>query len=253
MSLPSSSSSADPPGRSPRERSTEAPVSSAERGLTIERMRFRYPGNAYELVVNELRISAGERVALVGTSGIGKTTLLYLLAGILRPQEGRIGIEGVWLDTLTDRALRDLRLRRLGMIFQEFELLDHLRVRDNILLPYWIDGRLNLDRAAHDRADALLERAGLSALSRRKPAALSQGERQRVGICRALITRPSILLADEPTGNLDPETTNEILDAILDAASAEDATLVFVTHDHTLLDRLDRVIDLSDLAGGRTR
>lgn len=228
----------------------------ARGSIRVRDLRFDYPRGQYRLSVPRLDVESGERVALVGASGSGKTTLLHLLAGILRPDSGSIEVADVRVDEASEALRRRFRLRDCGMIFQEFELLEHLSVRDNALLPYLVEPTLGLDARVRTRAAELLRRAGLEALARRRPGRLSQGERQRVGICRALITGPSLILADEPTGNLDPETTREILVAIFEEVERARATLLFVTHDHSLLDRFDRVLHLSDLVaplpgGGR--
>ncbi|MDA1222805.1 MAG: ABC transporter ATP-binding protein [Planctomycetota bacterium] len=199
--------------------------------------------------VDGLEVRAGERVAVVGPSGSGKTTLLHLLAGILTPDSGRVAVAGVDLGASTDAQRRRHRLEKLGLVFQELELLDHLDVRENILLPYLIG--LPADPRAPARAVELAERTGLAGLLRRHPRDLSQGERQRVAVCRALVTEPSVVLADEPTGNLDPSTTARVVDLLLGQASAIGAAVVMVTHDHGLLSRFERTFDFD--AGGRFR
>jgi putative ABC transport system ATP-binding protein len=133
------------------------------------------------------------------------------------------------------------------MIFQEFELLEYLTVCDNILLPYCLNSSLVLDRRVRESAKLLAESVGIAGAFRRRPGRLSQGERQRVAISRALITQPRTILADEPTGNLDPQTSQTIVDLLLEQADVRRATVLMVTHDHTLLDRFDRVVDLGQL------
>jgi len=213
--------------------------------IRISDLRFAYRGG-FELSVPSLDIARGEKLALVGPSGSGKTTLVYLMTGILRPAAGKISIGGDTLTGRTDRELRNLRISKVGFIFQEFELLDYLNVRENILLPYLMNRSLNLDAEARGRADTLASEVGLGDKLSRRPGELSHGERQRVAICRALITRPSVIVADEPTGNLDRVTADSILDIIMRQVKLHDATLVTVTHDQTLLDRFDRVVDLRD-------
>ena len=215
--------------------------------ISISDLRFRYPEGEFELNVSSLNVDAGEKVAVIGPSGSGKTTLLHLMAGIRLPQEGRILTDEVEVTDLDDSARRDFRIRRIGMVFQEFELLDYLTVLDNILLPYRINGSLQLDHSVHERAATIAEHVGIADKLHRLSTRLSHGEKQRVAVCRALIAEPVLLLADEPTGNLDPTNTQKVLDILLDAAKATHATLVTVTHDHDLLPRFDRSLNVMDL------
>jgi putative ABC transport system ATP-binding protein len=217
--------------------------STANRGLiAFSDLVFRYPRGGFRLHVPRLDVQAGEKVVIIGPSGSGKTTLLSLIAGILLPESGRVEVNGSRISR-SDAGRRAFRIQNVGMIFQEFELLDHLTVRENILLPYFVHSTLMLLPEVEAHLGSLTSRAGISTLVDRKPRALSHGERQRVAICRALITRPTIVLADEPTGNLDPEITREVLSSIFQEVEEDAATLVMVTHDHSLLDRFDRVID----------
>ena len=133
------------------------------------------------------------------------------------------------------------------MVFQEFELLEYLTVLDNIILPYRINGSLKLDRSVRTRAVNLAKQVGLGDKTHRLSMRLSHGEKQRVAVCRALVAEPVLLLADEPTGNLDPNNTQRVLDILLDAADATGATVVTVTHDHDLLPKFDRQLDVMDL------
>ena len=151
------------------------------------------------------------------------------------------------LGGLTDGQRRAFRARRVGFVFQSFALLDYLTARENILYPYRIVRSLRLDTDARQRAVRLAEACGIGGKLDRHPGALSQGEQQRVAICRALVTCPSLILADEATGNLDPETKTVILDLLFERAAEAGATLLAVTHDHELLARFDRVIDFADL------
>jgi putative ABC transport system ATP-binding protein len=147
------------------------------------------------------------------------------------------------LTSLADSARRDFRISSIGFVFQDFELVDYLNVRENILLPYLINNSLNLTRQVRQSADQLAESVGLADKLPRTIGHLSQGERQRVAICRALLPGPQVVLADEPTGNLDPANKRRTLDLLCAQATATQATLIVVTHDHGLLDELDRVID----------
>jgi putative ABC transport system ATP-binding protein len=217
--------------------------------ITLRDLEFRYPRGEFRLRLAALEIRERERVAVVGASGSGKTTLLDLIAGIQRPGAGAIEVAGQDLAVLTDRQRRGFRARRVGLIFQAFELLDYLTVRDNILLPYRISPELHFDAEAAARLDRLTGDMGISPQLDRFPQELSQGERQRVAICRALIAAPDLILADEPTGNLDPDNKQKVLKLLLDQVERHAATLVMVTHDHDLLAPFDRVLDMRELRG----
>jgi putative ABC transport system ATP-binding protein len=201
------------------------------------------------LSVPELRVDAGETVAIVGPSGSGKSTLLNLIAGVLRPGAGQIAVGDAEVSALSDRHCRAFRAQSIGFVFQDFGLLDYLSARDNILHPYRICAPLSLTAEVRARVDALATRVGVSQYLHRRPEALSQGERQRVAICRALLPAPRVILADEATGNLDPDNKRAILDLLFEAVRTDGATLVAVTHDHELLPRFDRVIDFRDFTG----
>ena len=200
----------------------------------------------FRLAVDRFELAAGERVACIGPSGSGKTTLVNLTAGILTPARGRIVALGQELTRLDDRARRRFRRSSIGLVFQELELVEYLSARDNVLLPCWIDG--SPKRADREHAEELAAALGLTDLLDRKPARLSQGERQRVAIARALVTEPPLVLCDEPTGNLDPDTGRRTLDLLFDEAERRGTTVLFVTHDHSLLERFDRTIDIRELA-----
>jgi ABC-type lipoprotein export system ATPase subunit len=217
--------------------------------IEITDMHFRYDEGDFRLSVPGLRVEDGERVAVVGPSGSGKTTLLNLIAGIARPQSGEIVTAGHKLAVLDDGATRNFRIENIGLVFQEFELLEYLDVLDNVLLPYRINSSLKLDAAVRQRAVDLLESVGIGDMLDRYPDQLSQGERQRVAVCRALLVNPALLLADEPTGNLDPANKGRVLDILIDYANENDATLVTVTHDSDLLGRFGRVIDFREFLG----
>ncbi len=216
--------------------------------IRIRDLEFRYSDGEFVLRVPELTVKRGAAVAITGASGCGKTTLLHLVAGIRAPLSGSVVVGDVELASLADSARRAMRVRSIGLVFQAFELLDHLNVLDNVLLPYRISPALTLDRAARDRAVELLCSVGVGDRLRRFADRLSHGERQRVAVCRALLPRPGLVLADEPTGNLDPANTARVLDILLAYTRDNDATLVTVTHDHELLDRFDRVVAFRELA-----
>jgi ABC-type lipoprotein export system ATPase subunit len=213
--------------------------------IEIEDLELRYPDAEFRLAVPELRIAHGERVAIIGASGAGKTTLLKLMAGIAVPQSGCVRVGGIEVQALNDRQRRNFRLSCIGFVFQELELFDYLNVLDNIVHTYRINRVLKLDSRVWARAMEVAEQAGLTEKLRRMPRELSQGERQRVAVCRALLPEPALILADEATGNLDPANKSRILDLLFRMAEQRGATLAAVTHDHQLLPRFDRVIDLS--------
>jgi putative ABC transport system ATP-binding protein len=214
--------------------------------LAVDHLRFHYPHSTFALQIDHLHIAPAECVAVVGPSGCGKSTLLKLLSGILRPTAGRIQVGPHRLTELDDTARRAFRARHLGFVFQDFCLLDYLTVRENILLPGRLNAVVPLDAAMRSRALDLAGQTGLSALLDRSVVRLSQGERQRVALCRALVGSPSLIFADEPTGNLDPDNKQKIFELLLAHARAAAATLIVVTHDHSFLARFDRTLSLRD-------
>lgn len=215
--------------------------------LKISELRFSYPAadssDGFRLHIPRLELATRDTLAITGPSGSGKTTLLNLIAGILQPASGTMELNGQNLAGLTDTQLRELRITWMGLVFQEFELLDYLNVRDNILLPYRISDALTLNADVHTRAEQLAEQVRIRDKLKRRPQNLSQGERQRVALCRALITQPKLILADEPTGNLDPANKGRAIDHLLHYVRDNDAALITVTHDHDLVDRFDRSLD----------
>lgn len=194
----------------------------------------------------ELQVHAGERVAIVGSSGSGKTTLLNLLGGLDRPSDGSVVIAGEPLSGLNEAALGKFRNRYIGFVYQFHHLLAEFTAVENAALPLIIRGQSK--KVAEQRAMQLLERVGMQARADHKPGELSGGERQRVAIARALVTDPSLVLMDEPTGNLDQTTASTIL-ALMDQLAKESAcAFVIVTHDVALAAHQDRVMKLD---GGR--
>ncbi len=214
--------------------------------LLLEQLRFRYPASSFRFEFQRRQeLAAGGSLACIGPSGCGKTTLLNLIGGILPHQNGRLEVLGQALQRRSDPWRRSFRLARLGMVFQEFELLEYLDGRANILLPLRLAGAgpEQMKRAADDLAPHI-ERLGLEHVMDSKPATMSQGERQRVALARALVTRPALLLCDEPTGNLDAGNTRRTMDLLFSYCEESGAALVLVTHDHALLERFDQVLEL---------
>lgn len=218
--------------------------------VEIEDLSFGYPAGGFRLQIPALSLADGERLAIVGPSGSGKTTLLNIIAGILTPDTGSVSVAGTNVAGLSDSERRRFRATHIGFVFQDFALLDYLPARQNILYPYRVAPGLKLSSVVRDRAETLAGASGISDKLDRHPTALSQGEQQRVAICRALVTEPQLVLSDEATGNLDPESKTRILDLLFDRAAEASASVLAVTHDHELLPRFDRVLDFADFRVG---
>jgi putative ABC transport system ATP-binding protein len=187
-----------------------------------------------------LTMDEGEFVSLIGPSGSGKSTLLHLAGGLDKPASGQVHVAGIDLSTLDTSALARVRRRHIGFVFQFFQLLPTLSVRENVELPLTFDGRRKVDPSE------ILERIGLGAKADRYPGELSGGEMQRVAIARALIAGAPLILADEPTGNLDSANATEVLDLLTEQVRNVGAALLLVTHDATAAQRADRVLTLED-------
>jgi putative ABC transport system ATP-binding protein len=187
-----------------------------------------------------LQVNSGEFVAIVGESGVGKSTLLNCLAGLDHWDQGTVLLDGQDLGRLGDEPLARLRREHIGFVFQAFHVLPHLDVAQNVALPLMLLGRT--DPA---RVQAMLAAVGLEGLGKRLPQQLSGGQLQRVAIARALVHRPALLLADEPTGNLDPSTALRVLDTLVDQTRQHGAALVLVTHSQAAAERADRVLQLT--------
>lgn len=218
--------------------------------IEVRNLEFGYPSGGFRLNVSDFRVEAGESVALTGPSGCGKTTLIHLVAGILEASAGSIEVAGLDVASLGHQDRQDLRILKVGLVFQEFELLEYLDVLDNVVLPYRLTSLLELDDDVRSHARKLVEDMGIGKALHRFPEQLSQGERQRVALCRALVTRPAVILGDEPTGNLDPANRDHVIDALLDYGCSTGAPVLVVTHDHELLPRFDRSIDVMELLTG---
>ena len=191
----------------------------------------------------DLDVSRGEAVAVMGPSGCGKSTLLHLLGGLDRPSAGQLSVAGQRVDELSERALAALRRDEIGFVFQAFHLMDELTAQENVELPALLAGCT--PNEARARATALLQDVGLADRARHLPAMLSGGQRQRVAIARALANDPEILLADEPTGNLDSAAAFDVL-GLLESLHAKGLTLVIVTHDERIATTADRLISMRD-------
>ena len=215
--------------------------------IKVDHLQFQYPDREFSLHIPELKIQAASSTAIIGPSGTGKTTLLNLMAGYLLPQEGHLQVYGSELTHMQDTERRAFRISHIGMVFQEFELIEYLSVINNILLPFRICPSLKFNSDVRQHAESLAGEVGLEDKLHRNVKRLSQGERQRVAVCRALVTRPEILMCDEPTGNLDPDNKHIILDYLLKDVKQRQTTLVVVTHDHQLLPRFQNVIDFTSL------
>jgi putative ABC transport system ATP-binding protein len=211
--------------------------------IRVRDLQFGYPGTPFCLKIPSWEVPDSAKIAIIGPSGSGKTTLLHLLAGILVPQRGQIEMGSAELTRWSDSARRDFRATQVGLVFQRFELIEYLNVAGNILLPYSINRSLRFGPDVRKRMEELAERAGIAHLLPRPVQRLSQGEQQRVAICRALINRPQWLLADEPTGNLDPENKRLIVELLHQQAAASQATLIMVTHDVSLIADFEMTVD----------
>jgi len=216
--------------------------------IRVRDLEFAYGAGGFRLAVPSLLVASPESVALTGPSGCGKTTLIHLLAGILTTGAGAIEIAGIDMAGLAPADRQDLRALKIGLVFQEFELLEYLDVLDNVLLPYRLTPVLELDDDVVDRARELIADVGLGDKLRRYPGELSQGERQRIALCRALVTEPAVILGDEPTGNLDAANRDHVIESLLAYGRAAPAAVVVVTHDRELLPRFDRVLEVTTFA-----
>ena len=214
------------------------------KSLEVSNLAFRYRQGGFAIRVEKFAVEPGETVALVGASGCGKTTFLLLAAGVLKAGQGTVFVGGDDLGGLSQKGRAAFRWQHIGLVFQEFELVESLKVRENIALPHHLGWR---GQGWRERGEELAAATGIPHRLDAKPRQLSQGERQRVAICRAMVTEPKLLLADEPTGNLDPQNKEAALALLLDQARQRDCGVVVATHDHALLGAFDRVVDFNDL------
>ena len=221
--------------------------------IELQDIDFRYPAvGGFGIHIPRLSIPAGECVAVVGPSGSGKTTLLGLLAGILVPAQGAISIDDTDFGALDDGQRRRFRIQHIGQVFQAFELLHYLTVVENVMLPHFIHASGSDRKDVRQRALELLSDVDLGAKAGSRPGELSQGEQQRVAVCRAMLNQPALLLADEPTGNLDQANKQNVVDLLLDQARRNHSTLLMVTHDQSLLESFSTVLDIQSVVTVKT-
>ncbi len=225
--------------------------------ISVSNLVWTYPKDRldFELRVPVLDVLPGTSTACTGPSGSGKSTLLQIVAGILWPAQGRVVVGPLDLSAdaspaPSDATRRAFRIQHIGMVFQEFALLDHLTVEENILLPYAIHRVHKKTPDALKRARALADQVGIANHLHRYPAWLSQGERQRVAVCRAVVTHPQVLLADEPTGNLDPDTSDVIVEVLLNEVRTRGASLIMATHDVSRIASFDSHLALDKTSRG---
>jgi len=214
--------------------------------INLVDIKYSYPNSDFHLSIDQLKIEQGNKTAVIGPSGFGKTTMLNLIAGIIIPDKGKISISETDISLLPDDNRRNYRLTNIGFVFQDFKLIEYLNVLDNIILPSRINKVLSLTKELRERAIELAESLNIGDKLNKFPNKLSQGEKQRVAICRALLNNPSIILADEPTGNLDPENKKHILNILFEYVEKYNSTLVTVTHDHELLNGFESIIDFKN-------
>src|SRR4051794_15400347 len=227
------------------ERDPVVPIPSALAAVSATDVTRRYGEG--ESAVDALRgvslnVPSGQFTAVMGPSGSGKSTLMHILAGLDSPTSGAVAIGGRDITAMGDKELTKLRRQAIGFVFQFFNLLPTLTAEENILLPLSIAGR----KPDRDWVESVIERVGLADRRSHRPAQLSGGQQQRVAVARALVTEPTVLFADEPTGNLDSRTGHEILDLLREAVDAYGQTTVMVTHDPRAADTADRVVRLAD-------
>ncbi len=221
--------------------------------IDVSQLVFRYPSRDFELRLPRLRVEPGTAAAVIGPSGSGKSTLLRLIAGIQVPDAGKIQLNDTTVSALGEAARRKFRIGNIGMVFQDFQLLEYLNVEENLRLPFRIHPSLRWTSAARRRMEELVEGMGLGERRRHRPGELSQGEMQRVAIGRALMTGPRLILADEPTGNLDPATGDRVLSILFREAKRLGSTLLVVTHERKLAEEFGQVIDMANLPMEETR
>jgi ABC-type lipoprotein export system ATPase subunit len=221
--------------------------------IAISDLEFQFPDSDFRLAIPLLKIAKADRVAIIGPSGSGKTTLLHLISGILSPSHGTLRVRDCNINVLGDAARRAFRVAEIGLVFQNLELVSYLDVFENILLPYRLNPALRLTSEIKRRAKHLAQETGIDHRLHYFPHRLSQGEKQRVAICRAILPEPPLLLADEPTGNLDPSAKLRIVEILFQQIERTGSTLLMVTHDTEIAARFPRIINCRDFAKGEIR
>ncbi|MEM7705536.1 MAG: ABC transporter ATP-binding protein [Pseudomonadota bacterium] len=217
-------------------------VGPGERLVELSAVSKIYPPDPRPVLDQlDLSLSAGESLALVGRSGSGKTTLLNLIAGLLKPDAGHVRVAGHQLATLDENALAQFRRQQLGIVFQSFNLLPTLTVRENLAFPLALSGLPD-----DGRSSELLDALGIAALRDKLPEDLSGGEQQRVAVARALIHQPQLVLADEPTGNLDLDNAHQVIELLVNQCRERGAGLLLITHSSELSARMDRTLSISE-------
>jgi lipoprotein-releasing system ATP-binding protein len=215
--------------------------------LQCENLTMRYAQGGLDVEVLKgvnFNINKGECVAIMGASGSGKSTLLHLLGGLEKPTGGKVVLDGIDLNDVSGKQLASLRNRSLGFIYQFHHLLGEFTVLENVAMPLLIGGH-SVEEARH-HATKLLQRVGLGHRVEHKPGEISGGERQRAAVARALINKPSVVLADEPTGNLDSKTAEDVFQLMLELNQELNVSFLIVTHDHELAGKMGRVLHMED-------
>ncbi|MFN0074921.1 MAG: ATP-binding cassette domain-containing protein [Prosthecobacter sp.] len=215
-------------------------------GLNVTDLHFAYSGDGFRVQVPRLELAAGKALALAGPSGAGKSTLLRLLTGLLTPTAGQVRLGATQMDSLSHEQRRAFRLQHIGLVFQDFALLDYLTVTENILLPHQFRG--DVGTPARAKMHDLTERLHIGQYLNKRVSQLSQGERQRVAVARALVHEPKFVFADEPTASLDPARGRIVVDMLLEDARKRGTCLVMVTHDPNLLPMFDQTVRMEDFA-----
>lgn len=217
--------------------------------INIKNVVMKYQDNGTEieaLKIKKLKIEDGKKVAFIGSSGCGKTTLFNLISGMIVPTEGNIEVEDMNITDLTE-AERDLyRANHIGYIFQDFNLFPEFTVMQNVTLPMTFSKRYS-KKEINELAKDMLKKVGMAEKANQKVKTLSGGEKQRVAIARSIVNKPNVILADEPTGNLDYKNGVKIMQLIMDIATEENATLIVITHNNSQLDMFDEVVNIEEL------
>ena len=219
--------------------------------INLQQIHFEYRSkrqeDVFSLALEHFTVEVGEKMVLFGPSGCGKSTLLNLIAGELIPTTGKVEVLSCLLNAQSDSERRAFRIQNIGFVFQDFPLVSHLSALENVVLPYRINPALVLDDSVWDRGRQLIVDLGLSGKENRLPHKLSQGERQRVAIARALITKPKIMLADEPTAGLDPVRSVAVMELVERVVQERGMTLVVVTHDPNIRRRFTLSLDMGEM------